>query len=218
VNFESSHIQIRALLQKQRVFGTPGAALTWGIVDARKAAVAAGLDGERVTGESLNQYATNRNGVYVFHSAEWPGATAGDTDHLILRGNQLLLIDAKRWKAKRKYSVTASGQVLRGTVRFPEGKVKMLGALNSWRKILPKGTRLAGAVCIAQKETFVPYDANWYKAPFKLITLETLHTFLDTTLKGKMGEPELVLQSHIAAAILPLLQKAKPGPKRINFS
>ena len=32
---------------------------------------------------------------------------------------------------------------------------------------------------IAQNEVFVPYDNNWYKSPFKLVTAEQLPEFLD---------------------------------------
>lgn len=168
----------------QRSFGTPGASLTWGIGGQKNGVVAVGLDGEKMTAKILDAFAQNPNtrNLRIFHSAQWPGSQ-GDTDHLLVMGNLVLLIDSKRWKGKRKYSVTPKGAILRGTVNFPEGKVKMIPALRSWRDTLPKEAHVMGVVCVAQKEVFVPYDKNWYQAPFRLVTAENLVEHIVGTIK-----------------------------------
>ena len=198
------------------MFGTPGASLTWGIDGANKGDVGAGLQGELATGKILNPYA-ERRGVTVFHSVRWPGNTDGDTDHILLSGTNVIIIDSKRWMSKRKYSVTAKGAIMRGTVRFPEGKVKMLPALASWRQVLPRGTRVTGVVCVASKEVFVPYDEHWRAAPFKLVTLEKLTDFLDRNLPTP-APAEKKAEPYIALPILQRLIKPKPGPEKLDFS
>lgn len=177
-----------------RSFGSPGASLTWGIEGKRGGVVSAGLEGEKMTAKILDKFVENpyTRHMRIFHSAQWPGSN-GDTDHILVMGKLVLLIDSKRWKSKRKYSVTPQGAIMRGTVRFPEGKVKMIPAMNSWRKILPKGTKVMGVVVVAQTEVFVPYDQNWYKAPFRLVTAENLVKYIvDTVKREQKKNPELI--------------------------
>lgn len=177
-----------------RSFGAPGASLTWGIGGKRGGVVGAGLEGEKMTAKHLDAFVENpytRN-MRIFHSAQWPG-TNGDTDHILVMGNLVLLIDSKRWKSKRKYSVTPKGAILRGTVRFPEGKVKMIPALSAWKKVLPSEAKVYGVVCVAQTEVFVPYDQNWYKAPFRLVVVDQLiDHIVDTIKREQKKSPDLI--------------------------
>lgn len=212
-----SETQTRSLLQQRRTFGTPGAALTWGIKGAGRGDVAAGIEGEKMVGRTLNTYTAQHDGTYLFHSVAWPGVTEGDTDHIIIRGHQVVIIDSKRWKQKRKYSVTAKGAILRGTVRFPEGKVKIVSALSSWRRITPPATRLTGIVCIAQKDVFVPYDKNWYKAPFRLVTVENLPTLLDRILNEPVTPSSVEHGQRTAKVVLPRVIRPKPQRPPLNF-
>lgn len=176
------------LIEGEQIFGVPGASLTWGIDGVTNGIVAAGGEGEKQVGLTLAAFAADNPAVRIFHSVEWPGSK-GDTDHMLVIGKCVFIIDAKRWKSSRKYSVTAKGEILRGTVAFPEGKVKMIPAMQSWRKVLPAGTKVFGVVCIAQEKVFVPYDNNWFKAPYKLVTDEKLEEFL-TKVIGKQ-KPEI---------------------------
>lgn len=166
----------------RQVYGVPAASLTWGIDGEGGEEVNAGIEGEKKTGKILAEWVKRHPDALVFHSVRWPGSE-GDTDHMVVVGRNVILIDSKRWKAKRKYSVTARGSILRGTVAFPEGNVKMLPAMKSWREVFGKGVRVQGVVCISQDEVFVPYDENWRKAPFKLVTAEKLEEFLDRHLE-----------------------------------
>lgn len=170
---------IKGLVKSGRqVFGSPAASLTWGIDGSEDGDVSAGVEGEKMTAKLLLPWLPSQPSAMLVHSVRWPGSN-GDSDHMLIIGNNVILIDSKRWKSKRKYSVSPNGSIKRGTVDFPEGKVKMIPALQAWRNILPKGTKISGIICIAQDEVFVPYDANWYKAPYRLVTGEQLTTFLD---------------------------------------
>lgn len=172
---------IKKLLQEgKKVLGTPAASLTWGIDGNRMIpALEAGKEGELQTASLLNKLAEEYKDLYVFHSLSWP-ESAGDTDHVAVYGNLLLVIDSKRWKASRKYSVTQAGAILRGTVPFPSGKVRIGSALKVWRKRYP-GYKVQGIVTIAQEKVFVSRDKNWYKAPYRLVENEKLEDFLRET-------------------------------------
>lgn len=169
-------------------FGVPGASLTWGINGIKGASSMIGINGENETAAMLNKIAEANKGVYVFNSLMWPNSN-GDTDHVLVYKNRVIVIDSKRWKSVRKYGVSASGFVLRGTVAFPEGKVKMLHALNKWRSALPD-FKVSGIVCIAQDKVFVTRDRNWYRAPYRLVEIEKLQEFLDADLNTEKHEEE----------------------------
>ena len=173
-----------ALLSGERTFGTPAASLSWGIDGSVGDEVKAGMEGEKMVAKTLAELAEKYPRAYIFHSVEWPGSV-GDTDHMVVMGDTLFIIDAKRWKSSRKYSVTDKGEVMRGTVRFDEGKVKMIPAMKTWRGHLPKGVRIMGVVCVAQEKVFVPYDENWKKSPYKLVTNEKLIEFMDHLIKKR---------------------------------
>ena len=171
-----------AFKKGQKVFGHPGASLTWGINGIKGMSSVIGINGEEQTAKVLDEYANTHEGVYVFHSLMWPQSN-GDTDHVLVYKNNVIIIDSKRWKSVRKYSISASGFVMRGTVPFPEGKVKTLYAVNRWKEALPN-FKISAIVCIAQEKIFVQRDRNWYRAPFRLTEIDKLVDQLDYELKN----------------------------------
>jgi hypothetical protein len=166
----------------EKVFGVPGASLTWGINGMRNTGViTAGKEGEIQTGKILAELSEEIDGLYVFHSLRWPESN-GDTDHIIVYKDLAIVIDTKRWKGSRKYSITAKGEIKRGTVPFPEGKVKIGYALASWRKKLTNA-KVTGIVSIAQEKVFVVRDKNWFTAPYRLVEAEKLKEHIISTIK-----------------------------------
>jgi len=199
---------VKSLIRDGRqVFGSAGASLTWGIDGSEDGVVGAGIEGERMTARIFRDWIANHPTVMLVHSVGWPGSN-GDTDHIVIIGRTVYLVDSKRWKSKRKYSVTASGSIKRGTVDFPEGKVKMVSALNAWRGVLKSGITVRGVVCISQDEVFVPRNKEWYSAPYRLVTAEELTKFFDEAIeKMHVDEVDIVdlglLSSIIVRAIKP---------------
>lgn len=167
----------------KKTFGVPAASLSWGIDGMMKASILPGAEGERQTAKVLDRMAANTPGLFAFHSLSWPESN-GDTDHILVWKDLIIVIDTKRWKATRKYSITAKGTILRGTVAFSEGRVKIGYALNSWRKKLPAGSKVLGIVTIAQEKVFVARDKNWYKAPFRLVESDKLEEQLVYMMKN----------------------------------
>lgn len=177
--YESKEELKQLLTSGKKSFGVPAASLSWGIDGNRmKASLQPGIEGERMTARILDEYAATHKGVYVFHSLSWPESN-GDTDHILVYRDLVVVIDAKRWKSQRKYSVTDKGSIKRGTVAFAQGRVKIRYALNAWRKKIPKDVKVTGIVSIAQQKVFVTRDKNWYKASFRLVEAEKLADQLD---------------------------------------
>lgn len=178
-----SKSEIPALFSNdEKIFGVPGASLTWGINGMRNTdVITAGKDGEIATGKLLAELAQEIHGLYVFHSLRWPESN-GDTDHIIVYKDLAIVIDTKRWKGSRKYSITIKGEIKRGTVAFPEGKVKIGWALASWRKKIVNA-KILGIVSIAQDKVFVVRDRNWFKAPFRLVEADKLKEHVIETIQ-----------------------------------
>ena len=203
LNFKPDYLyeqkaELKALIQSgQKTFGVPAASLSWGIDGNRmKASLQPGIEGEKMTARILDEYAAKHKGVYVFHSLSWPESN-GDTDHILVYKDLVVIIDAKRWKAQRKYSVTDKGNIKRGTVAFAQGRVKIRYALNAWRKKIPKDVKVTGIVTIAQQKVFVTRDKNWYKAPYRLVEAEKLTDQLDYLLQNHKPKTP-----HVSGALL----------------
>lgn len=162
----------------RRRFGAAAASLTWGIDGADPGILRAGIDGELMTAGVLERWVKLRDDAVVVHSVGWPGSIS-DTDHLLIVGSRVYLVDSKRWKEKRTYSFAQDFQIKRGTVKFDGGDVHMSAAISSWKKVLPAEVKVYGIVVIAQDEVSVKKDNLWWKAPFRLVTAEDLESFLD---------------------------------------
>ncbi len=164
----------------RQIFGVPGAGLTWGIKGDHTVDIGIGIEGERMVGKIINKWALEHPNVLVFHSTRCPNLGDADTDHVIVMGQRIVLVDSKRWMSKRKYSINDKGNILRNTVSFPEGKqVTIKPQMKMWRDAVPEGVSVTGVVAIAQSEVFVPYDDNWKRSTFRLVTAERLTETLD---------------------------------------
>lgn len=181
----------RALRKGAKVLGVPAAALSWGIDGNRMLPqLESGMEGEKQTAKILEEFVASHKGAFAFHSLSWPESN-GDTDHILVYKNLVVVIDSKRWKEKRKYSLSPKGEILRGTVHFEEGKVKIVPALKTWKAKLPASMKVVGVVCIAQEKVFVQRDRNWHAARFRLVEAERLAEFLDESCRkqAQAGRP-----------------------------
>ena len=201
---------VRKVLSVQQIFGTPGASLTWGVKGATVGEVEAGIRGERFTGEVLNELVRRDKRYHVFHSISKPGKW-GDTDHILIRGNTVFIIDSKMWRRGKTYVINSRGRVFRGSVRFAGGDVKMGDSVDDWRKILPRTCKIIGVVCIAQTDVAVQYDNNWTKAPYALVPIADLPNFVNS----RAGEEPNRLSfgcEMVAYHLLTHLVKPNPNP------
>lgn len=209
VSPKAAKIIYRSLKEKgKRYFGSSGASLTHQLrtddsdTSEEKmdlSCVKVGLEGERDTTLMLREWMKDKPGVVLLDSLhiksdykdadtedvseetdEETGLVDGkDTDHALVIGDIVVLIDTKRWKSKRRYSLSDSGEVLRMEKPFPGGNVKMKNAIFLWRDYLIGGTKLNGIVFINSEETHVVRNARFYSQNFRLIEQRRFIEFLD---------------------------------------
>ena len=177
------------LVGGRRYFGSAGASLTQLLDNPEhvngfgRSVVQVGLDAERSTSQLIRGWMADKPDVVLCDSVHVRGygggdGEDGDTDHVLLCGRSVLLVDTKRWKSRRKYSFSDSGAVLRSGRSFAGGRLGMRGALGIWRKHMP-GCRVDGVVCVNSERVFVVYDRAWKRQPFRLVTVERLAEQLD---------------------------------------
>lgn len=95
---------------QQRVFGSPASHLDQASVKFGMENVRKGIQGEQRTATLLSEWVEGIPGVRVFHSMRFPAAmTDADVDHIIVSGNNVLIIDSKMW-GRGRYAWAEDGR------------------------------------------------------------------------------------------------------------
>lgn len=201
-------VAIAEMLKKgRRYFGSSGASLTHQAfnpelqakgIDPTLAKI--GLEGERDTTTVLRKWLKDKPNAVLVDSVHIRGwgkeevdpetgfIDGGDTDHVLIIGNEVILIDTKRWKSKRNYSVGDSGEALRSNKAFPGGNLHMKQAIHMWLNYLDEDASITGIVCVNAEETTVFRNRNWYTQSYRLVELDRFIELLDE--KWKLIEEE----------------------------
>lgn len=183
----------------RRYFGSSAASLTHQVsnpaykekgIDSSLAKV--GLDGEHKTSKVLLEWLKDKPNVVLVDSIhlksygeeefneETGTMDGGDTDHCLIIGRFVLIIDSKNWKGTKRYEINDSGTVTRGKKPFPGGKINTIPASKLWAEALsPFGVTISSIVSISSDKVTVTRDKNWWRQPYRLVTLEILKEFLD---------------------------------------
>lgn len=182
--------KIQQLLQNgRRYFGSSGASLTWqayspdydNTENLDRTLVRIGLEAERETTQTLKKWIQDKPNTILIDSIHVRGygkeeidpetgmIEGGDTDHILLIGDEIILIDTKRWRNKRNYSISDNKQVLRTNKPFPGGNVKIMQATRLWLDYLDDDAKLTAIIYINNEETTVFRNHNWFKCPYKLV-------------------------------------------------
>lgn len=193
------------LSRGRRYFGSSGASLTQQAfnpeyadkgIDSSLAKI--GLQGERDTTVFLRNWMEDKPNVVLVDSVHIRGwgkeevdeetgmIEGGDTDHILIIGSEVIIIDTKRWKRKATYFVDESGYVTRGNRHFPGSRVQISRAVHLWLKYFIKKDyndhplKLMAVVCINNEEVKVVRNRNWFTAKFfRLVEIDRLKEFLD---------------------------------------
>lgn len=194
VSERQGRIVEEALRNGKRHFGSAGASLTWMTSPSMKQNLPEGwkqevLDGalkaERDTSSKLLDWMKDKPNAVLLDSLHIRGAgkeivdeetglvEAGDTDHILVIGNYVLVIDTKNWKAKARYEVDEHGHIIRNKKSFPGGNVHMERALRMWLNYLDEpDSEISGAIYINNgdaEETRVFRSREWYKHYYFLL-------------------------------------------------
>ena len=189
----------KMLENERRYFGSSGASLTHQVsnpiykekgIDSALAKV--GLDGEHKTSRLLLDWMKDKPNVVLIDSIhlksygeeefneETGTMDGGDTDHCLVIGRFVLIIDSKNWKGKKRYEISDKGEVTRSKKPFPGGKINTVPASKLWADALsPFGVTISSIVNITSDKVMVTRDRNWWKQPYRLVTLEVLEEFLN---------------------------------------
>lgn len=184
----------KALRSGKRHFGSAGASLTWMNSPRMKKNLPEGwkpevLDGalkaERDTSEKLLRWISDKPDAVLIDSMHIRGAgkeivneetgiiEEGDTDHILIIGNYILVIDTKNWKSKARYEVDEQGHIIRNKKSFPGGNVHMERALRMWLNYIDEpNSEISGAIYINNgdpDETRVFRSREWYKHYYSLL-------------------------------------------------
>lgn len=205
----------------RRYFGSSGASLTHQIsnpiyeekgIDAGLAK--AGLEGEHKTSRLIIDWMKDKPSAVLVDSVhlksygeeefneETGTMDGGDTDHVLIIGNFVIVIDSKNWKGKRRYSINADGVVIRGSSSFPGGKVNTTAASKLWSHALkPFRVTISSIVNISTDKVNVTRDRNWWSQSYRLVTLEIMEEFLDDVWEKLPSNTKDHINVNLIAAI-----------------
>lgn len=207
INSQLLSVVKKQLKEGRRYFGSSGASLTHHInnpdykdkgIDVSLAR--AGLEGERKTTKIIRKWMKDKPSAVLVDSIHIPGKgkeavieegvmEEGDTDHCLIIGSSVVIIDSKNWKSKRRYSVTEDGEIERSNKSFPGGHVRAAQAKGMWRDYLKGNVNdIQYFVCITNEESFVVRDALWWRQAFKLMSHTDLVKWLDKMYDGLSEE------------------------------
>lgn len=192
-------VKVAEMLTKgRRYFGSSGASLTHQAFNPEYASkgidptlAKIGLEGERDTTTLLKKWIQDKPNAVLVDSVHIRGwgkeevdeetgvIDGGDTDHVLIIGSEIILIDTKRWKSKRNYSVGDNGEALRSNKPFPGGNLHMKQAIYMWLNFLDGDASITGIVCINAEETTVFRNRNWYTQSYRLVELDRFIELLD---------------------------------------
>lgn len=197
-------LRIFSMLQKgRRYFGSAGASLTHHAnnpdydSEFKRKLTTLGLEGERNTSRKIQEWMKDKPNVVLVDSAhirrlgketidpESGTVEGGDTDHVLIFGDHVVLIDSKRWQSKRSYSIGDKGNVMKSSGKgkqarsFAGGYVNAKAAKFLWKKYLFKNAKVHSIVCINAEKVYVQMNANWKKQSFRLLTIEKLFDHLE---------------------------------------
>lgn len=194
---KGSHELIHSELKAgRRHFGSPAATIDQSDFEDTKEVAG---HAERLTSQHILDWIDSRqigNAVLV-DSVSIPGLSDKDTDHLLVLGNTVLVVDTKayasgyNYKFKNKEYFGGPTVVLKAHRRFRDhngvcrpssfkhhGGVGMNSILGIWRRYLVEEASVMGAVYINSDDTAVQRNEEWFKV-FPLLDRESLWNYLD---------------------------------------
>lgn len=182
----------------RRYFGSSGASLTHQVFNPAytskgldTGAAKIGLEGERSTTKFLKDWIKDKPNAVLVDSVHIRGwgkeevdeetglIEGGDTDHVLIIGSEVILIDTKRWKKKSNYTVADDGKVLRANKNFAGGAVNATAALHLWLDYLHHSAKLTSMVVINAEDSVVFRNRNWYQQKYRLVEMDRFKELLD---------------------------------------
>jgi hypothetical protein len=189
VNDRQGEIVREALVHGKRHFGAAAGSLTWMKSPQMKGKLPEGwrsevvdvaMGAEKRTTRNLLEWMKNKPAAVLIDSVHIPGVgkeevneetgliEGGDTDHILIIGSHVYVIDTKNWKKKAQYTVGDDGSVLRNGKPFPGGKVHINAATKMWYDYLDSDdAEVVGAIYIDNEDEPDPKTKEWTTSVFR---------------------------------------------------
>jgi len=206
----------------RRYFGSAGASLTHLASNPdyempegmERGSARIGLEGERETSAFLQKWIKDKPNAVLIDSVHIRGwgqeeideetgvIEGGDTDHILLIGSEVLLIDTKRWKKKTSYQVADDGTVTRSQKAFPGGNVRATAAMHMWLDYLDVDAKVTTFICINTPEITVFRNRNWYQQPYRLVEIDRFEELLNAKYEKIAEEDRETINSTLVAQVV----------------
>lgn len=160
-----------------------------------------GKYGETIVGSMLNLLALEHNDLYVFHSVANPIGETGETDHLLLYKNKLILVETKTYNGFKSFKINKQGELRGKKINQPKSLKKLnnnnlIQKVDMYTKLLPKGYTVH-AITAVTRSGVETYSEN---GKYKVSSLETLinnityhiGNALDVTMEDSMDTRKLL--------------------------
>lgn len=187
------------LVNGRRYFGSAGAYMSnvannpdYKTEFLNKAYATENLKAEHNTSDFLKNWIKDKPNAVLIESVLVPGEKLNapieeevgiplgvDTDHIIVIGNEVILIDTKAWKKKKTFSLDTAGQVLMTKKLFMESDLFMAQSLPKWLNYLDSSAKLTAIVVIQQDETTVLRNKNWFDTSYRLVEKDRFEELLN---------------------------------------
>ena len=125
-----------------------------------------------------------------------------DTDHVVILGDCVYIIDTKRWKKKSRYTIADDGSVLRNDRPFPGGRVHARAAKHLWADYLHEPYTLQSFVVINNEEVRTFRSKAWFRQPFKLVEIDRFDELLQKTIDRDKPDTDVIRADLVAQVAL----------------
>lgn len=178
--------------------------------------IEAGISGEKKTSLLLREWIADKKDCVLIDSISLPlndmepeedgeegQLDLGDTDHLLIIGNNIIVIDSKNWKSKTTYQFNEHGDILRGKKPFPGNRPRIKQCKYLWNTFYNDVDieDVKAYVCISSPDPFIVRDRNWWRFGFKLVNQETLIYFLNKMYEEDIKEKGFIRVELVAKAL-----------------
>jgi hypothetical protein len=170
------------------------------------------LAAERDMTRFLKNWMQDKPNVVLIDSVLVPGAednTEPDSEsrliegrsnsHILIMGDEVVVIDTKRWKTKKNYAVSDEGEALMTNKPFPYSRLTISDTTDSWLDTLhAENPLISSIVCLHQEEVTVFRNKNWFTADFRLVEKDRMEEFMER----KWSEVEEHSRSYISSSMV----------------
>lgn len=219
---EKAAKKVEKMLQSgRRYFGSSGAHLTHELTNPeykdREIDREAGKETllkVRKTTEILQEWVKDKPNVVLIDSVrthnwgeestdeETGLASGGYVDHVLLMGDEVVIIDVKNWGKKKNFTVGDEGEVLRSNKQFHGSDTKMERTIRMWLSYLESDAAITGIICIQGEENSVFRNRNWFTQLFRIVEMDRFEDLLNEKWRSIEAEDQKNINTTLVSQVL----------------